>query len=153
MNTHRTALALVALSVLSACSSDQHRLDKAREAWAAEGSEAYIMTVTQNCFCPDTDPVDVEVVGSAVRSAVVHSSYGDIELEIADYQVWFTVNGLFDQIQGAINGGAHAVDVEYADKLGYPRSIQIDWEQLSADDEQGWTVEGLKIDLAGQGGT
>lgn len=129
----------------------QKDLDDARELWLAEGSDTYTMTVQQRCFCPDTFPVDVEVVASGVRSATIFTDNGPIEVETANFMDWYTVDGLFAQIQAAIDADAYDVSVVYGE-IGAPDTIDIDFEQLATDDERGWTVTNLVIDPDGAAG-
>ncbi len=141
----------LAAALLAGCGGDQKALDKARETWLREGSDTYTMTVVHTCFCPDTDPVEVEVVAGGVRSATIHAQDGDLVVEASEYRSWYTVDGLFDEIQAALDRGAHEVRVEYADKLGYPKDIYVDVEQLAVDDEYGWTITAIRLDPAGVG--
>lgn len=129
----------------------QKDLDDARALWLTDGSSTYTMTVTQRCFCPDTFPVDVDVVGSGVRSATIYGDSGPIEVESANFLDWYTIDGLFDRIQSAIDADAHEVLVTYG-ALGNPEVIDFDFEQLASDDEQGFDVTNLVIDPAGNGG-
>lgn len=137
--------------LLSGCGGDLRELEDARQKWLTEGSDTYVMTVTQNCFCPENEPVLVDVVGSAVRTATIQSSEGEIVVESQNFRSWYTINGLFDEIEAAINDNVAGIEVTYADKLGYPQEIMIDVDQLAADDDYGWTVSGLQMDPAGVG--
>lgn len=137
--------------VLSACGGDIKALEDARQKWLTEGSDTYTMTVTHTCFCPDTDPVEVDVVGSAVRGAIIKAPDGDVVVENIDFKNWYTVNGIFDEIEAAIDQNVHEVAVTYADKLGYPQDVLIDVEVTAADDDYGWTIANIKLDPAGVG--
>ena len=55
-----------------------------------------------------------------------------------------TVDGLFDTIQKAIDGGAPLVQADYDPSHGYPSSVYIDLDQRLADEEISYEASGLK---------
>ena len=55
------------------------------------------------------------------------------------------MDGLFDQVQLAIDFPAHEVLVEYSGSFGYPTLIDIDFIALAIDDEMLYRVRDLHV--------
>jgi hypothetical protein len=73
------------------------------------------------------DGVVVSVDGQPVQAVEVERSGNDDNIP--------TIEGLFEEIQRAIESNAFRVDVQYDAELGYPLSIYIDYEEFIADEE------------------
>ena len=59
----------------------------------------------------------------------------------ASYEPFFpTVAQLFDEIGRALDEGAHDVRATYDARTGAPLDVFIDWEERTADEEQGWNL-------------
>ncbi len=56
----------------------------------------------------------------------------------------YSVDALYDVIQGAVDRDAAVVTVSYDNALHYPTSIQIDYIINAADDELSVTASGLR---------
>ena len=54
-----------------------------------------------------------------------------------------TIEGLFDEIQGAVDGSAASLDVVYDALTGLPVSISIDWDLQIADEEVSYLASGF----------
>jgi len=138
-------LAPLAMMLLVGChDAAQSNLDSAQHRWATARPTAYETVVRRSCFCPDIDPYRVQVSGAEVTSAVRLSSDG-IETDVApaDYQPWFTVEGLFSAVQQAIDEGVDRLDASYDPQLGHPVRIVIDPHANAYDDETTYEVARL----------
>ena len=146
MHTRMTGLALVVLGALVGCGNAQHQndLDAADAKWQAAAPAAYEWVVQRSCFCPDIEPLRVQVRGGEVTSAVrLMAATTEVTLASGDYQTWFVVPGLFAVVQKAIDEGADKLTVSYDATLGYPTTVQIDWHANATDDEEYFTARDL----------
>ncbi|MBI5511615.1 MAG: hypothetical protein HY903_22900 [Deltaproteobacteria bacterium] len=144
----RTRIGILCLLIggLSACgdSHEQNALKDARVQWRAAGPAAYEWVVQRTCFCPDIEPVRVQVRDAAVVSAARQmDATTEVALTVDAYQAWFTVDGLFDEVRRAIDEGADELTVTYDPEYGYPRSVAIDRYENAMDDETGFNARGL----------
>ena len=140
--------AILAVLLLAACTqtapvsqsgAGPESLDAARALWADAGFADYQMTLTRSCFCPEDfrGPFAVSVEDETVTE--VEFQGRDLSTDRA-----LTVEALFDLLQDAYDQGAARVDVTYHPTLGYPMSLYIDVSEMMADEEVGYTVEGLE---------
>ena len=139
---------LLPLLLLTACSqtvpatsSAPETLDEARARWAAADLDDYRMTLTRSCFCPEyyRGPFEVAVDDGEVTAV------GFQGRELPADRV-LTVDALFDLLAEAYASGAARVEVTYDATLGYPTSLYIDQDEQMADEEVGYTVEGLSAE-------
>ena len=63
-------------------------------------------------------------------------------LDPNEVQLYLTIDGLFDLIQDAYDRNAHEVQVEFDPSRGYPTRIYIDYSEMIADEELGFTLLG-----------
>jgi hypothetical protein len=61
-----------------------------------------------------------------------------------------TVEGIFDEIQAALDEGADRVEVDYDPETGRPRRVDVDWIANAIDDETGIRIDRFEI-LDGDG--
>lgn len=124
----------------------QTDLDAARAAWATAGGDDYDMQMSVSCFCLiSPDVVGLPIVDIEVRNGVITSAV-TVDGVILDPVpgLFKTVEGVFDEIQDAIDGRAARIDATYhAD--GYPQSVFIDRAFLIADEEIGYTIHSLTL--------
>lgn len=113
----------------------QEQLDRERALWAAQDLTSYRYQFSRTCFCePDLlRPALVDVTGSAIASV----TYTDSNTAVPEsaHPAYFTVEGLFDQIQIAINLGADSITARYDLTLHYPTTIRVDLNAFLPDDE------------------
>jgi hypothetical protein len=65
----------------------------------------------------------------------------ELASEVArDPETFRTIDGLFDLVQDAYARDAHEVQVEFDPGRGYPTRIWIDYVQMMADEEVGFTL-------------
>ena len=83
-------------------------LEQARERWEASGAEAYTMTLTRSCFCPEEyrGPFAVAVSDGDVTSVTLNGSALPNDRAL-------TVEALFDLLAEAYEQDAARVDVTY----------------------------------------
>jgi hypothetical protein len=112
----------------------------ARARWRAHHPGTYAYTLERSCFCgpPVTSPVVIEVSGDAVQSRRYAETGEPVDAQLAD--AFPPIDGLFDIIEGAAQGGAARLVATYDPSLGYPMQIEIDYLANAADDEVTYRV-------------
>jgi hypothetical protein len=150
----RSLLTLCFLGVLgTGCSSEvqtpeQSQLDQALETWDVQGPADYSFTWRQGCECTaeTTAPIRITVVGGAITDAVYVETQVAVSAEVRAHLM--TIDGVFAEIQDAINGGAHAVTVEYDSESGLPASVAVDYDAQIADEELSLQISDLHSNVA-----
>ena len=94
-----------------------------------------------HCIQDFVAPVGVTVDGSEV----VEVTYLDNEPHRCepDAAQYYTIPGLFNLIQEAIDSGAHSLQAQYDATLGYPTEVFIDYVSNIADEERGFSASDL----------
>lgn len=103
--------------------------------WTSKGLDDYTLTITRQCFCPFTDPLQVTVV-DGVATAITNVGQA-VQPREAD-GLPKTVPELFAVV--AAQAGAAKVTVEWDPAFGFPTSIQVDSIANAIDDEFGYLV-------------
>jgi hypothetical protein len=106
-----------------------------RAIWASHAIDDYQLTLVQQCFCPNTDPL-VVTVRDGIATGVTSNGIAVAPALIAN--VPKTVPELFDIV--AENADAADMVVAWDALLGFPTSISIDRIENAIDDEVGYTV-------------
>lgn len=119
----------------------QGALDAARARWEANGPRVYTFEVQRTCFCPSeyVRRMRIEVTDGAVSTAVYVDDGEPVPARIEPP----SIEMLFDEIQSAIDGGAHRLDASYDPTLGYPVDVSIDPIAEAVDEEQAFRVFGV----------
>ena len=117
-------------------------LNVARQKWRGLGLSDYRYQFRQICFCapPVTTPALVTVRGGSLVDAVYVAS-GD---PVADASRIPTIDGLFAQLQEAVDERAAEVRVQYDATLGFPTQIYIYRDRRMADEEIGYEVSAVE---------
>ena len=102
--------------------SAQRALDAAHARWRATGLSSYDFRAGVVCFCSQRGPRLLRVRAGRPIDPPAYLR------EVA------TVWRMHRLVQKAIDGRAHDLDVSYG-RRGLPRSIDIDWDAGTADDE------------------
>ena len=131
-------LLLASLACGDSTGPEADRLSEQRALWEALGLEDYTYDVQRVCFCAFREGVRVTVVEGFVTGAVDIDT-GDV-LEPHEVQWYLTIDGLFDLLQNAYDQNAHDVQVEFDASRGYPTRIYIDYSEMIADEELGFTL-------------
>ena len=92
------------------------------------------------CPLTFTQPGLVTVLDGEIES-VIDPAEGST-LDSAHY---LTINGLFDELQRALDYPAVQITVGFDDALSYPTNIFIDYSERVIDEERGFTASGLHI--------
>jgi hypothetical protein len=100
----------------------------------------------RSCFC------QLEYIRPGlvqVRSDAITAVTDAETLQPLDPQFFLTVDGLFDELQRAIDLPAFDIQAQFDSTLGYPTNFGIDFIQGVADDEIFYTARDLHILAAG----
>jgi len=118
----------------------QADLDPAKAWWAEHGPASYTYIGQWQCFCMTdwTAQVLVEVRNGEVVS-VRFADTGN-KAEVPDPERFGTMERMFEYVQDAIDRGAARIDADYDDVLGFPREVFIDYDEMMADEEQGFFI-------------
>ena len=131
-------LRLTTLLLLGACASPttpENDLADYRTLWEAQRLTDYTFDVVRNCFCLARADVRVTVQGEVITGVT------ELASEVArDPELFRTIDGLFDLVQDAYDQNAHEVQVDFDPGRGYPTRIWIDYVEMMADEEMGFTL-------------
>ena len=129
---------LTALLLLGACASPttpENDLADYRTLWEAQRLKDYTFDVVKNCYCLGRADVQVTVQGGVITGVT------ELASEVAhDPELFRTIDGLFDLVQDAYDRDAHEVQVDFNSSRGYPIRIWIDYVEMMADEEIGFTL-------------
>ena len=131
---------LTAALLLAACGGDSttapaNHLGEQRALWASQGLTDYTFDVVRICYCQFVADVRVTVKDGVITGVT------ELASEVArDPELFRTIDGLFDLVQDAYARDAHEVQVEFDPSRGYPTRIWIDYVQMMADEEVGFTL-------------
>lgn len=127
--------------------SDELALARAR--WTMTNADNYVFEFQRSCFCATDSvrPIRIEILDGLVSSA----SYTDTEEPISPpFALVPTIDDLFDEVQGAVDGMASSVIANFDAEMGYPTSVQIDYIRDAIDDEVSFTVSSFQLlDVSG----
>jgi hypothetical protein len=137
----RKILGLLLMTVVAAAAActhndpDDHGLAAARAQWAAYAPVAYSFVWARGCECPTevTRPTEITVNSKQITSAV----YVDDRTPVAEEfrGLLRTVDGVFDDVQSAIDRHADAIDLRFDADKGYPTLVFVDYSRQIADEE------------------
>lgn len=134
--------------VLSGClptsPSAEDDFRRNRERWDARQPARYEFFLERGaCECPAewTTPLKVEVHDRQIRS--VTNLLDGREVSATEHRAP-SIDDLFDQIQSALDRGAHSVEVTYDPRLGHPTSVLIDEDPQMVDDQLSLTIRALR---------
>ena len=123
----------------------QFELDTHRNIWDQQSAADYRYGYRRNCFCiPEVvAPVLIVVRDNSVDTVHFQASDEYVPDEYLDMELYTSIDGLFDIIQDAIDEDAAQVSVDYSPDFGYPQLAFIDYSELIADEELGWSASDL----------
>ena len=118
----------------------QADLDTQRQKWQSLNVDEYAYRLQRICNCIEeyTDPGIVNVSGGEITS-VEHALTGDP----LNPSFFLTVDGLFDQVQAAIDSHAEEIVANYDVSFGYPVSLDIDFVAPIVDEEVSYRASEL----------
>jgi hypothetical protein len=136
------ACLLIAAWPTTGLSLTQDELDMNRDLWNSAGPESYDFFMQRTCFCaPDSIRPGLVEVRDGLISAVTDAE----TMELLDPQHFLTIDGLFEELQDALNFPAFDVQALFDGAFGYPTSISIDLIENAADDVVSYTVSNLTV--------
>ena len=119
--------------------SQQANLFRHRGRWERAGMVNYDYTGAWVCFCPEEF---IATAAVSVRDGAV-TSVSSAEPGIGIIPVperFVPIADLFELLQGAVDGGAHSIDVNYDERYAYPETFFVDYDERIADEERGFVV-------------
>jgi hypothetical protein len=126
--------------------SRQTELDTNLALWESHRAVDYDYFYQRSCFCMEVMRTKYEV---QVRNDTVDGAFSAEDGTPAKPDMlgnWLpTIEGIFDQIQSAIDQSAYSMKIQYNDTFGYPMSVSIDYNPMMADEELYVSAEGLEI--------
>jgi Family of unknown function (DUF6174) len=123
--------------------SEPRTLEEARRRWDAADVVDYTYVLRRNCFCAGgVEPVRIVVrAGAAISYTLVETG----ETLPEEWRPWYpTVGGLFEFLEDAVDRDAQRIDVRYDDRLGYPVTIYVDYDERIADEEMGYEIRSFE---------
>lgn len=103
--------------------------------WKKQAIPSYEYRFSRSCPCPES--LTRTVVVSVADSVLVGAVYADSGTAVPDSALgsYFTVEGLFLQVQIAVNIQADSIVVDYDPLLHYPMYVKIDQDVRRLQDE------------------
>jgi hypothetical protein len=124
-------------------SPDAAALGAARARWESAGFERYEYHYRLSCFCP---PQVLETARVRVEDGQVTDVYlldSDAPAEPGTWDLYSTVDELFDRLAEALSEGPAQFEATYDPALGYPTSAAVDISKQIADEEYSFTASDL----------
>jgi hypothetical protein len=120
----------------------QQQLDSAKTRWDASGIVSYDYEFDQSCLCYPPGPFAIEVRNCSVVSVNFLLDNDEILIDPPSVDQVSTIDELFTQLQQILNGCSpdeqrppYSYSVSFDDTYGYPTNVNIDPEELVADEE------------------
>ena len=138
--------------VLTACgaaavSGSQTEIGQNKEKWQEQGISHYRYNLHISCFCVFVEnmPLVIEVQdGKVVSMEFQNGAEIDPALRQDLFDKYATIEGLFTEVEAALNGAAENVVVKYDPTYGFPTEVTIDVSQQVADDELYLTISNFE---------
>ena len=141
----RVAACMCLTVLLAGCTSlfdpDGSELDENMDRWANSGIEDYRFRFQRLCFCVSVDPVEIDVIDGQIVSITLIETGEPPHPDLVD--TYLTIDGLFAEIQDAMDRNAFSLSVSYHETLGYPTSIDIDYQANAIDEEMSYRASEL----------
>ena len=130
------AIAVLAMLFAAPAFGQDAAFTASRERWHAAALGSYEYGYRKYCEChPDDPPETVVTVRDGAVVGVRHRPVGsDVEVPGRNFDVYWTVDGLFDLLRSAYARGAQ-VRARYDVRLGYPTELYIDYDANLIGDE------------------
>lgn len=124
-------------------SPEVEALAGARARWEATGYTDYTYLYRLSCFCPPQLLETARVSVSGGQIAAVYLLDSDAPAPPDSYNLYSTIDGLFDRLAESLAADPVVFEVTYDGAAGYPRSAQIDISEQIADEEYSFTASDL----------
>jgi len=124
-------------------SPDAAAMAAARARWESNRPDAYEYLYRMSCFCP---PQVLETARVRVEDGQVSDVYlvdSDAPAPPETWDLYDTIDGLFDRLAADLGRGPAAFEVTYDATLGYPTSAAVDISEQIADEEYSFTASDL----------
>ncbi|GMQ82283.1 MAG: hypothetical protein BMS9Abin05_1728 [Rhodothermia bacterium] len=126
-------------------STELDELSSQRRIWQNYNSGTYSFVLTRSCFCVYAGEFQLFVKDNELTNII--PPWDDLEgVPKEDWNLFPTIDGLFDLIQEAYSGKADRISVDYSEH-GYPATADIDYIENAIDDELFLGVDDLLMAL------
>jgi len=115
----------------------QEELNNARELWTDQNVTLYKLGFTRDgFFTPEFTTPYLSIVENENKLEVINVTEGvAVDPNSIHFRTAYTVEKLFQMIQDAIDTKAVEIDVEYDTTFGYPKTVFINKDELTDDEE------------------
>jgi hypothetical protein len=124
------------------------QLDAMQSQWQSQGLDNYQFQFQWACFCPAEyrEPVWVTVEEGEITS--IQAVDQNLESGLPENDEYLTINELFEFIRDGVEKDAYEINVTYDDALGFPTSVQIDYDVAIEDEEHGFNILEFEKEIA-----
>ncbi|MBV1869326.1 MAG: META domain-containing protein [Gammaproteobacteria bacterium] len=112
--------------------------------WQSSGINHYSFTFSQSCYCLFIGSGNIHVT---VKDGVIINAYDMFNtqpLTDKDIAKLKTIDELFTVVKKAIKLPADSINASYDKQYGFPNDVYLDYNEMIADEEYGFTVENFK---------
>lgn len=122
----------------------QQELDQQLQGWSDAGLVDYDFVLTRSCFC-QLEWIRPGLV--QVRDGEVAAASDPMTGLPLNPDIYLTIDDLFGVLQKAIDDSAEFISVSFDESLAYPDSLYVDTLAILADEEIGYSAEGVTSEL------
>lgn len=109
--------------------------ERSSERWRGEGIDAYSYTSLAYCECLPASVGPVEITVEDGRISSLTPLQRDEPVPEEQWDAFWTVEELFDLVERGLEERARQLHVSYDTSFGYPRKVDLDFEEQVTDDE------------------
>lgn len=120
------------------CATDANELSNAFLKWENSEISNYSFKLDVHCFCMIFEPYSIDVENGELVSYTGNSGWGHETFP-------FTIQEMFDFIYDAEQQEPFQSQISYDSTHGYPKEIYFDFDELTADEEIGFTIRDFVI--------
>ena len=133
-----SAILLALLAGTAQADTSRQEFTAALQKWQAAGIHDYSFTLNQTCFCLGLQPVRITVRdGKVLRATNVRDGTAIKPAEVGQP---LTLTGIFQKIEAAYAKPADHITLTLNPDYGYPEHVYIDYIEMMADEELGYTI-------------
>ncbi len=153
----RKTLFILFISVLfiscSLFTKENDGYEEALATWTEQKQNNYAFQYDMRCFCALAPSAEIIVRSDSVYQILNPETGDSLFFQTSENMfqyvgdvypdLYYTIDGFFDIINRA-RKEADNVEVNYNDEIGFPESIQIDYDKNAIDDEVGHSISNYR---------